>query len=143
MTKDASSKMKYKLSIFFEDDSTKNLLLKVAKKRGYEALAFKYPDTCVVTTDPGCMCIKDRRCADMMILGRHFSSLKALDFVECQSKSGCRVPIENKLIISSSYDATEEQRGEALGVKMLQMPFVFKELDDWFDECEKRLERMK
>ncbi|MBI5873074.1 MAG: hypothetical protein HZB36_02905 [Candidatus Omnitrophica bacterium] len=143
MTKDASNKIKYKLAIFFEDDSTKNLLLKLAKKRGYEALAFKYPETCVVTTDPGCMCIKEHRCADMMILGRHFLSLKALDFLGCQSKSGCRVPFENKLIISSTYDEMEEQKGKDLGVKMLYMPFVFKELDDWFDECEKRLERMK
>jgi len=59
MDEDVNSKKKYKLAIFFEDDSTKNLLLKLAKKGAMKRWRSSIRD-CVVTTHPGCMCIKSK-----------------------------------------------------------------------------------
>jgi len=143
MTKGINNGKKYKVLIFFNDDATKNLLVKMAQKRGYEVSAFPYPNECNAIGSPDCKCTRDKRCADMMVLGRHFLTLRALDLLECQSKAGCHLPVKNKLLIFSTYDEKEEQRGKALGVKMLHMPFAINELNDWFDGCEKRLKRIK
>lgn len=142
MTKIVNSGQKYRVFIFVDDEASKNLLLKFARNRGYEVSVFSYPEACDAVSGPDCKCAKVNRCADIMVLGRHFSSLKALDLLENQSRAGCRLSIKNKLLIFSTYDEEEAERGKALGVKMLHMPFAFKELNDWFDECEERLKLM-
>lgn len=115
-----------------------NLIAKVGRKRGYDVIVQEFPEDCVVASQPGCLCAREARCADIVILGRHFGAYRALEFLEEQIKAGCRLEIKNKLVICSTYDEKEEAKAKELGVKIFYLPFSLKDLDDWLAECEGR-----
>lgn len=139
MTKRTPPDKKYRLAIFFDDPATMNLIAKVGRRRGYEVIAREFPQQCVVATHPGCACTKEARCADIVILGRHFGAYRALEFLEAQKRAGCRLSTRNKLIVCSTYDEQEEARAKQLSVEIFYLPFALKDLEAWLDACEARL----
>ncbi len=142
MMKGTDQAPKYRIAIFIDDEATKKFLVKLSQKRGYEVSSYAYPEECPALDDPkSCICTKTKSCADILILGRHFSTFKALDFLEAQIKAGCKLTIKNKLVLVSSFEPDDNKRARDIGVKMLHMPVSFNELNAWLDECEERLKK--
>jgi hypothetical protein len=127
---------KTRIAIFCEDESTLRLLAKVASKKGYDVVAQPWSKDCVVVASPGGACTRKERCADIFICGRHFGPYKGFDFLQAQVKAGCRLTMENKLVLCSIFDAADARRAEELGVKMMHLSFAVKELSAWLAERE-------
>ena len=144
MTKQAANAPKYRVFIFFENEDIKKLLRKALKKRGYDISVYIKPERCInCAASEFRLCLSARACADIIIMGRHIVEIKSLDFIERQIKGKCKVPLENKLIISGTFDELDTARAKALGVRIMHMPFTLTELYKWFDGCEERLKKMK
>lgn len=142
MTEKAANAPKYKVFIFSENEDIKNLLKKVLEKRGYDITVYIKPERCTnYAVSVFRFCLSAHACADIVIMGRHIAEFRSLDFIERQIKGKCKVPLENKLVIASTFDEIDTARAKALGVCIMHMPFTLAELHKWLDGCEERLEK--
>lgn len=143
MTEKSANAPKYRVFIFSENEAIKNLLKKALDKRGYDITVYIKPERCVnYAVSEFRLCSSARACADIIIIGRHIADISSLDFIERQIKGKCKVPLENKLIIASTFDEIDTARATALGVRIMHMPFTLAELHKWLDGCEERLKKM-
>ncbi|GEM_PF-5272978 len=144
MINEPASAPEYKVFIFSENEDIKHLLKKALEKRGYDISVYGKPERCSNYAVAGVkICTSAYRCADIVIIGRHIAEVRSLDFIERQIKGKCKIPLENKLVISSTYDEKDTAKAQSLGVRIMYMPFSLAELNKWLDECEERLKKMK
>lgn len=140
----AAGKPGYKVLIFSENEDIKNLLKKALEKRGYDISVYVKPERCSnYAVAEFRLCTSAHRCADIVIMGRHLVDIRSLDLIERQIKGKCKIPLENKLIIASTFDEKDTAKAELLGVSIMCMPFSLAELNKWLDGCEERLKKMK
>lgn len=123
--------------VFCEDSAVRNFLKKALVKSGYGVTAFSDPRECATLVDFNGICRKECACADVLIIGRHMKGVRGLDFVEKQIIGGCKIPLKNKVIISSAYEEAEQKKARRLGIPILHVPFGIDVLKQWLDSCEK------
>ncbi len=132
---------KYRVHVFFEDKSFLELIKKILAKRSRFELCgcrcLSGPPEAVLKP---CDCSGKERCVDIIILRRHAGNLRALEVLRQQAANQCKVPWDNKLVISSIYDdAGEIDQIKGLGATVMEMPVSIKAIDGWLDRCEERL----
>ncbi len=133
----------YKVIVCSEDENLRNFLKKFMQKRGYDVATFPAPEHCPnFSSSEPCLCTAEKRCADIVILGRHLSGVKTFDLLDRQNKGKCKLTIKNKLVIASTFDEADDKHAKELGANIMYMPFSISDLNDWLDGCEERLKTM-
>lgn len=133
--------MKIRIFVFDVDKSIRDLVTKIAQIKGHDVLAFPEPLACPLYSDLDCTCPQDYACGDLMIIDSRMLKLSTFDFIRKQMDSGCKGATQNKLVLSTTGGNEKElQLAEKIGFKLMKKPFHIKEIVDWIDECEKRIE---
>lgn len=67
-------------------------------------------------------------------------SMTGIELLQDQAKNGCRLTPMNKAVITAYLSESEQKALQELGGFYLEKPFRVKELTQWLDACEKRLD---
>ncbi|HKJ04871.1 MAG TPA: hypothetical protein VJ974_04685 [Geopsychrobacteraceae bacterium] len=133
--------MKLRIVVFDLDESIRELLSVVARNKGHEVLAFAEPVACPLYSDSDCKCTQEYTCGDLMIIDKRMLRMSTFDFIRKQIENGCKGATQNKLVLSTTGSSEKEIAvAKELGFTLMKMPFSVKEIADWIDECEKRID---
>lgn len=135
-------RMKKKLQILvFEDDPALVTLLGHAlQSTGHDVHFFSEPMDCPIYHDHKAQCPQDRPCADIIISDHMMPNMTGIDFLKLQKMSGCKIPDENKALITGTAMNPELKVSiEELGCHYIKKPFRIVELIKWIDECAQRV----
>jgi CheY-like chemotaxis protein len=81
-----------------------------------------------------CICPQGHACGDMLITDNRMPGMTGLEFVEHQSRRGCKGIVGNKLVVSGSWTPAEIATAEQLGCKVLHKPYNISQLVSWVEE---------
>jgi DNA-binding NtrC family response regulator len=126
--------MKIRALVFEDEPNLRELLVRILERRGYEVFAFEHPDLCPLHNTDTCV----EACADLMISDLRMPNMSGLDFLEKQTRLGCKV--RNVALMSGAWDLSEINRAHELGYSVFNKPFSVKDLSAWLEECEKTVE---
>lgn len=133
--------MKLRIFVFDLDNSLRDLLTIVIRKKGHEVLAFPEPSACPLYSDSDCNCTQEYACGDLMIIDSRMLKISTIEFIRKQMDQGCKGATQNKLVLSTTGSQEKElQLAEKMGFKLMKKPFSLKDISDWIDECEKRID---
>jgi YesN/AraC family two-component response regulator len=65
-------------------------------------------------------------------------NMTGLEFIEHQKSNGCKV--QNVAVMSGSWTGEEIEHAKSLGCHMFKKPFKIDEIEEWLNECEKKLD---
>lgn len=120
-----------KIKICEEDASLRELLSLCLQLKDYRA------EKVTDINASNCSCPSDGACASALIVSAKCpDSCKAL--MDKQEKNGCKIPKQNKVILSSEF--AEGQRGEIekTGYSTIEKPYKFSTISEWLDSIELR-----
>ena len=133
--------VKLRIFVFDREDSLRELLTIIARNKGHEVFSFAEPAICPLYSDPECSCPLEYTCGDLIIIDNRMLKMPAMELIRKQIEHGCKGSAQNKLVLSTSSTNKEELRlAEELGFKLMKKPFKVKDISDWIDECEKRID---
>jgi DNA-binding response OmpR family regulator len=132
--------MRKRRVILFDDDRFVLEMLKdLFEMRGYEVIASLVPVLCpVYDGQKGCDTLPP--CGDILITDYNMPGMSGLDLIREQGQRGCRMPIQNKAIISGDLAPHVLSAVAATGCDRFHKPFAFGELEKWIAECELRMD---
>jgi CheY-like chemotaxis protein len=123
---------KIRAMVFDDDAEIRSVLVKIMEERGYEVLAFARASVCQM-----CRCPEGHMCADLTICDVSMPGLRGVEFLEHQTKRGCRN--KNVALMSAYWSASDRRRTTGLGCQVFQKPFSIGELTNWLDDSEKTI----
>jgi DNA-binding NtrC family response regulator len=126
--------MKKIRAIIIDDDESIRLTLEsVLNSWGYEVHSYYEPVFCSIE----CRCNLNFPCTDIIITDINMPNVSGFDFIEHQIQIGCKV---NNIAIMSGY-WTDQYLEKALkiGCQIFEKPFDLKDLHQWLDGIEKRI----
>ena len=129
--------MKLRAIVIDDDRSCRQLLSMVLERKGYEVISLSDPSACPLYMDLECTCPHDQACGDFLITDNRMPRMTGLEFVEHQSRRGCKGIVGNKLVISGTWTPTEIEKAEQLGCKILRKPYKLNQLFAWIEERKK------
>ena len=89
-------------------------------------------DTCI--REP--FCSETSPCCDALITDNLMPKMTGLEFITNQIRKGCKLPAENRLLISGNLMDRDIKRAEELGVAYVQKPVTFDFLEKWIKTIE-------
>ena len=102
---EAVAKEKLNANIFCDNEAARKLLAKVLAAHDYNVYFCDYPKDCLVLLGKkDCICTRESRCADIVILWSCMHGLRATDVLKSQLEGGCKLTIKNKIILCSTSD---------------------------------------
>ena len=125
--------------LIIDDVKVKQDLKNFFEARGYEMLIRREPEICPVY-DRGEACTGPYSCGDIVIMGFTAPTMKGIDFLVAQQKSGCKLSPRNKAVIAGSFAEEELLTLAVLGSTILQTPLKGIELERWVTDCEGRMD---
>jgi CheY-like chemotaxis protein len=119
--------------IIYDDNNTLLLLFKdFFTMRGYDVLAYQTPQACPIYKEDGA-CENRRPCADIVLSDYRMLDMIGTEMLRAQSRGGCKVPVENRALMSGDLDERGELAVRELGCAFFQKPFSFTNLSAWLD----------
>jgi response regulator RpfG family c-di-GMP phosphodiesterase len=134
---------KLRVNIFDDDASNLKMLKFFMSQRDYEILTFDRPIACPIYSAKSDKCNTLKPCADIIMTDYQMPEMTGIEMLLHQTKSGCKVDIRNKTVMSADLDTKGQKILEELGCKFLCKPFKLNELSAWIDDCEKRIDLSK
>lgn len=132
--------MKLRAIVVDDNEQVRSVISSIMELRGYEVLSSPEPLVCPVYLDGECPCPYDHACMDVLITDNKTPKMTGLDFIENQTRNGCKAIVRNKAVISGNWTEEELEQAKSLGCQIFNKPFRFKEINKWLDECEKRID---
>jgi len=130
--------VKIRALIFDDSEIIRDLLTRLLEKRGYEVFGFEDPALCVLHQAGRCLCPSDQLCSDIIISDINMYTVSGLELVDELLRNGCQV--KNIALMSGSWLDFHKFYARKLGCKTFTKPFGIGEVEDWLQECEKRIE---
>ena len=128
--------MTYRTLIIDDEPSILQTLAHALHERGHETIAAASTGECPLLCDGECLCRDGEVCANFLVIDQNLPGVKGLDFVEHLDRKGCKIPPENRAIMSAFLDLDELARADRLRCKVLHKPVTFTKLNLWLDEFE-------
>lgn len=126
--------------VFDDDRDTREVLRIVLEDRGYEVLAYRHPSMCPIFLDTKCPCPRDHACGDILLTDMNMPFVSGLEFIENQTRNGCKGIVQNKAVMSGAWTDELRARAKALGCRTFTKPISFGKLDLWLDERERMID---
>ena len=133
--------MKLGIIVLDMDESIRDLITRIAQKKGHEVIALPEPIVCPLYSDFDCCCSQNLACCDLMIISNRMAKMSGLKLIKKQLEGRCKGATQNKLVLSTSVRKGREFAfAKDLGCKVIMKPFKITEISAWIDECEKRID---
>ncbi|MCX6641340.1 MAG: response regulator [bacterium] len=129
--------MRYRASVFDDDEAIREIVVEILKQRGYEVQDYAAVSTCPLYLEANCGCPVGVACNDVIISDVHMPGLTGLEFIEHQKKNGCKV--KHIALMSGAWTEESRQQAENLGCEVFTKPFRVQELVNWLKRCERKL----
>jgi DNA-binding NtrC family response regulator len=129
--------MRYRVLIFEDDDSIRSALWQFFDSLGYEVFTFPDPSLCPLNEKQFCDCPLEHACSDIILSDINMPQVKGIDFIKDMKRKGCKV--NNIAIMSGDWTIEAIEEAGKFGLKVIEKPFKFEDLEDWLDKCEKGL----
>ncbi len=124
----------YRILIFDDEKSIRDLLWRYFDHRGYEVFTFPHPRSCPICELHECICPLDVVCADLIISDLNMPFVKGLDFLEQQMSKGCKV--KNLALMTGELQYADRERADRLGIRVFVKPFRLADIEKWAVEME-------
>ncbi len=125
--------------LYDDDDVVLDLLQDFYSLRGYDVLTYRKPVFCPLYGEIS-DCNNLFPCADIVMSDIRMPGQSGINMLQAQALKGCRVPADNKAVMSG-YLEDEEQLGmKKLGCRFFQKPFLLDEISVWLDQREERMD---
>jgi CheY-like chemotaxis protein len=105
--------------------------------QGHEVICGTEPTACKIYQ--GGVCDHDDPCGDILFVDMYMPKMNGLEFIEHMEKKGCKGVTRNKVIMTSSIENVDIQRGIALGCLVIQKPITLAQIDALIDEIKKNI----
>ena len=128
--------MKYRAIVIEDNEAFRTTISSMLEMRGYEVFSYSEPLLCPVYLDRECQ--HEHPCMDILITDVRMPNMTGLDFIENQTRYGCKAIVGNKAVISGAWEDDEIERAKRLGCQMFEKPFKINEINKWLNECEER-----
>lgn len=134
--------MKLRILIIDDDAEIRDLLKISLSARGHEVTALSNPSEFPFLDDGTCPCPKDTPCADILITDNIMPKIEGIDFFKKLINCGCQPLVKGNMAIMSAY-LTIHYMNELnnLGIHYFRKPFNLKDINDWVDLCQSRIEQ--
>ena len=129
--------MDIRVLIFDDDESIRNLLKTIVKKRGYEIFDYNNPSLCAIGINDKCDCGINSKCADIIITDINMPIINGVDFIKSLKEKGCKV--KNIIVISTVDNVKELKLFLGEHIRFLNKPFSIHELTSILDEFEQNI----
>jgi len=123
--------MKPRIIILEDDENARTAISILLQRKGYEVITAPDPSLCPVYSNPESCCPHDQACGDFLLTDNRMPQMTGLEFIEFQTRKGCKGIIVNKAVMSGSWTEEELEKAEQLGCKTFTKPLNFEELDSW------------
>ena len=132
--------MRKRRAILYDDDHiVLDLLQDFFSLRNYDVLTYRRPVFCPLYGEIS-DCNNLFPCADIVMSDIRMPGQSGINMLQAQALKGCRVPADNKAVMSG-YLEDEEQLGmKKLGCMFFQKPFLLEEISAWLDQREERMD---
>jgi CheY-like chemotaxis protein len=130
--------MKLRVVIFEDNEAFRTTISSMLEMRGYEVFSYSEPLLCPVYLDRECP--HEHPCMDVLLTDSRMPNMTGLDFIENQTRYGCKAIVGNKAVISGVWTDEELERAKRLGCRIFEKPFALNEINKWLDECEERID---
>lgn len=77
-------------------------------------------------------------CADVMLMDYRIRGSSSIFLLLAQNTKGCRIPNQNRAVMSGSFDDASLQALSDTGCAFFQKPVLLSILYDWISDCERR-----
>jgi DNA-binding NtrC family response regulator len=124
----------YRILIFDDDQSIRDLLWNCFDHRGYEVFTFPHPRSCPICELHECQCPLNAACTDLIISDLNMPFVRGLDFLEQQISKGCKV--RNLALMTGELQNADRARADRLGIRVFEKPFRIADIEKWADEAE-------
>jgi DNA-binding response OmpR family regulator len=128
----------YRVLIFDDDESIRQVLWYFFDSRGYEVFTFPHPATCPLYKVSACQCTLDESCTDVIISDLNMPFKRGLDFLEEQLSKGCRC--RHLALMSGDFEEQDLERASALGITLFPKPFTINQIEAWLHAVEGRID---
>ena len=131
--------MKPRIIVFEDDEVNRKLIALVLEQKGYEVISSADPTICPLYSNLEETCPHEDACGDFLLTDNRMPRMTGLDFVEAQSRRGCKGVVKNKAVVSGSWSPAEREKAENLGCKIFSKPYRIAEILEWLAEQEKKI----
>jgi CheY-like chemotaxis protein len=128
--------MIYRTLIVDDEPCILETLAIAIEERGHEAITAADTSCRPACCNTLCLCNENEVCANFLIIDQNLPGIKGLDFIEQLDQKGCKIPTENRAVMSAYLDNHELLRADQMGCKVLHKPVTFTKLNLWLDERE-------
>jgi len=132
--------MRKRRAIIYDDDLIiLNVFRMFFELRGYDVITCREPVRCPIYDDLS-LCDHLHPCGDVMLTDYIMPRMTGLELLLAQQQQGCKLPIQNKAIISGYLDDGALKAVARLGCTYFQKPVEFEQLERWLKDCEQRMD---
>lgn len=121
--------------LYDDDDIVLDLLQDFLSLRNYDVLTYRKPVFCPLYGEIS-DCKNLSPCADIVMSDIRRPGQTGISMLQAQALKGCRVPPENKAVMSGYLDDEEQLRMKMLGCRFFQKPFLLDDISAWLEERE-------
>lgn len=133
--------MTYRTLIIDDEPDILETLSIAVEERGHAVITASSSINCLPCYNSTAQCPQqDSVCAHFLITDQNLLGLKGLDLIEQLELKGCKMPAENRAIMSGYLNNDELARADRIGCKVLHKPVTFTKLNLWLDEREALLD---
>ena len=132
---------KLRILIFDDNKFIRSALKDLLNELGYEVFTFLDPVESPIFEKSYCDCKSGKACADMIISDVNMPFVNGLDFIEGQIQKGCKVA--NRALMSGDWTTANLQSAQNLGCHIFYKPFDIREIVQWIDSCQKRMDPLR
>ena len=131
-------KKPYRILIFDDSEEIRSLLYEFFNRRGYEAFSFPNPGVCPISHEKICPCPTGEACSDFILSDLNMPVQQGIDFLEGQKRKGCQC--KNMTLMSGDFTEKDVLRAKSIGLKLFRKPFSIKEILEWIESTEKKID---
>jgi len=131
--------MGLRVFVFDEDKAFLKLLTVFLESKGHSVSAFTSKYDCPLFQGNQCECPATERCADAVIVNVRPPTMSNIGILIEQDSKGCKLPKQNKAVVSSQFTNELEAQIKAEGFHTMRKPSRLCQIDQWLNECDDRL----
>jgi DNA-binding NtrC family response regulator len=135
--------MSRKQKIILVDDLTwcSEILSEVLRDEGYEVESFSNARAvCDVFCQTVNSCKAEHACANYLLTDNRMPGISGLEMIKIQALQGCKIPSQNRAVVSGSWTEEEISQATRLKCKTFEKPYDFDAILVWLEEVANRPE---
>ena len=131
------------LRIFVIDDEEciRDSIAMHLEAQGHEVITAESPFLCPAYNHTDCRL--SGACADILFVDYNMPEMNGIELMQLLDEKGCRIPRDNRFLMSGAITAEMRAMAEVLGCGILEKPFRLELLDEIVDTVGKRTNRMR